>query len=158
MNSTYYILALLATVTIVTAAMLLSRDSMPISGTTTPRPVPGPPAAVDASLPEHRLLKRAITRSYRIPIIKRTSERWKSCEISDWQIYQHARGASVIDGHRRYEAMLQLDEIGLHRGVPFPAWADAETDPHQDPSEKSTSRRYVGQMGAQTAPVWFVIE
>lgn len=86
------------------------------------------------------------------------NERWKTYDISDWQIYQHARGASSIDGHRRYEAVLQLAEVGLHHGVPFPAWADVETDPAKKENGKSGGRRYLGQLGAQTAPVWFVLE
>jgi len=86
------------------------------------------------------------------------AERWKTYDISDWQIFQHGRGASMIDGHRWYEAVLQLAEIGLHRGVPFPAWADVETDPQKKEQGKSGGRRYLGQLGAQTAPVWFVME
>ena len=86
------------------------------------------------------------------------NERWKTYDISDWQIYQHARGASAIDGHRRYEAVLQLAEVGLHRFVPFPAWADVESDPEKTASGKTGGRRYLGQLGAQTAPVWLVIQ
>ena len=86
------------------------------------------------------------------------NERWKTYDISDWQIFEHARGASLIDGHRRYEVSLELAEIGLHRGVPFPAWAQVETDPAQSTSGKTGGRRYLGQVGAPTAPGWFVIE
>ena len=86
------------------------------------------------------------------------NERWKTYDISDWQIYQHARGASMIDEHRRYEAVLQLAETGLHRGVAFPAWADVETDPEKKENGKSGGRRYLGQLGAQTAPVWLVLD
>ena len=86
------------------------------------------------------------------------NERWKTFDISDWHIYKHAQGASAIDGHRRFEAVLDIAEVGLHRGVPFPAWADVETDPERDDAGKFMGRRYLGQLGAQTAPVWFQID
>ncbi len=86
------------------------------------------------------------------------NERWKKYGISDWQIYRNAHGASAIDGHRRYEAVLPLDEIGLTLGVPFTAWADVETDPAKDENGRFSHRRYLGQLGAQTAPIWFVID
>ena len=83
-------------------------------------------------------------------------ERWKTYDVSDWQIYQHARGATMIDGHRRYEAVLQLAEVGLHHGVPFPAWADVETDPEK--KEKGRSGTPLSGPLGETAPVWFVLE
>jgi hypothetical protein len=42
--------------------------------------------------------------------------------ISDWQIYQHARGLASMRRHRQYEAVMDLKETGLHPGVPFRAW------------------------------------
>lgn len=85
-------------------------------------------------------------------------ERWKKYAISDWSIYQHAFGASSVkQGHRRFEAVLNLAESGLSIGTPFPARAEVETDPIRDSKGKFKKRTYVGRMGEQTAPVWFVI-
>lgn len=85
-------------------------------------------------------------------------ERWKKYAISDWSIYEHAFGASSVkQGHRRFEAVLDLAESGLPVGTPFPARVEVETDPVRDGNGKFKHRTYVGRMGAQTAPIWFVI-
>lgn len=85
-------------------------------------------------------------------------ERWKKFAISDWSIYQHAFGASSVkQGHRRFEAVLDLAEAGLPVGTPFPARVEVESDPIRDSKGKFKKRTYVGRMGEQSAPVWFVI-
>ena len=85
-------------------------------------------------------------------------ERWKKYAISDWDIYEHAFGASSINqGHRRFEAVVNLAEAGLPVGTPFPARVEVESDPVRDAKGKFKHRTYVGRMGEQTAPVWFVI-
>ncbi|MCB9852371.1 MAG: hypothetical protein H6819_04685 [Phycisphaerales bacterium] len=85
-------------------------------------------------------------------------ERWKKYAISDWSIYDHAFGASSVkQGHRRFEAVLDLSEAGLPVGTPFPARVEVESDPVRDGNGKFKSRTYLGEMGEQTAPVWFVI-
>lgn len=86
------------------------------------------------------------------------SERWKKFPISDWTIFQNAIGASTADSYRMYEVALDLNECGLPLGVPFPARAEVEADPKKDANGKFKGRTYVGRLGAQTAPVWFVIE
>ncbi len=63
----------------------------------------------------------------------------------------------MVDGHRRYEAVLDLQESGLHPGVPFPARVEVETDPVRNEDGGVTSRRYVGRLGSRAAPLWFVI-
>lgn len=86
-------------------------------------------------------------------------ERWKKYAISDWSIYDHAFGASSVkQGHRRFEAVLDLSEVGLPVGTPFPARVEVESDPVRDGNGKFKSRTYLGEMGEQTAPVWFVID
>ena len=85
-------------------------------------------------------------------------ERWMKYPISDWQIYDKARGLSSIRSHRQYEAVLDLEETGLHLGVPFRAWVQVETDPALDKDGKFDHRVYVGQLGHQDAPHWFVVE
>ena len=78
--------------------------------------------------------------------------------ISDWQIFQQARGLSSIGEHRQYEAVLNLEEAGLHPGVPFRAFVQVETDPALDERGKFDHRVYVGEYGTQGNPKWFVIE
>jgi hypothetical protein len=85
-------------------------------------------------------------------------ERWKQYNISDWQIYEHAAGASAIDEHRRYEAVLELFETGLTVGVPFTARVEVESDPTRNGAGRVTGRTMIGELGRQTTPVWFVIE
>ncbi len=86
-------------------------------------------------------------------------ERWKKYAINDWSIYQHAFGASSVkQGHRRFEASLSLAESGIPFGSPFPARVVVESDPVRDSKGKFKKRTYLGELGVQTAPVWFVIE
>lgn len=86
------------------------------------------------------------------------NERWMKYAISDWQIYQHARGLASMGDHRQYEAVMNLEETGLHPGVPFRAWVQVETDPALDERGKFDHRIYVGQYGTEGDPRWFVIE
>jgi hypothetical protein len=85
-------------------------------------------------------------------------ERWKQFTINDWQIYEHATGASAVDGHRRYEAELELLETGLTVGVPFTARVEVESDPRRDGDGGFAGRTMIGELGRQATPVWFVIE
>jgi len=86
------------------------------------------------------------------------SERWKKFPISDWTIFQNAVGATTADSYRMYEMALDINECGLPLGTPFPVRAEIEADPRKDANGKFKGRTYVGRLGAQTAPVWFVIE
>lgn len=85
-------------------------------------------------------------------------ERWKKSDISDWQIYDKARGLGAMNGHRQYEAVIDLAETGLHPGVPFRAWVQVETDPALNEQGKFDHRVYAGQFGTQDDPLWFMIE
>ena len=85
-------------------------------------------------------------------------ERWMKYDISDWQIYEKARGLGAMHGHRQYEAVIDLEETGLHPGVPFRAWVQVETDPALDDQGKFDYRVYAGQYGSQDDPHWFIIE
>jgi hypothetical protein len=85
-------------------------------------------------------------------------ERWKNFGISDWQIYRQARGRSYFGDYRQYEAVLDLAEAGLPIGVPFPVFVEVETDANYRPDGKFGSREYLGMLGSQNAPVWFVID
>lgn len=88
---------------------------------------------------------------------KTDADRWKRFPISDWSIYQNAFGSSSVRGHRRFEAVLELDETGLAVGQPFTAFTQVESDPIRDENGKFKSRTYVGELGSQSDPVWFVI-
>jgi hypothetical protein len=78
--------------------------------------------------------------------------------ISDWRIFQKARGRSSIREHREYEAVLDLEEAGLHPGVPFSAFVEVETDPALNEKGKFDHRVYLGEYGTQGSPKWLVIE
>lgn len=84
-------------------------------------------------------------------------ERWMRWNITDWGVLRRVEGASELGPHRRYEASLELDEAGLHRGVPFPVFVEVETDPIKRP-DGSRERRMLGELGSQQAPYWFLIE
>ena len=60
------------------------------------------------------------------------TESWKNFPIVDWNIFRNAYGASLLNDHRRYEAVLELAESGLHLGVTFAAFVEVETDPKDD--------------------------
>ena len=85
-------------------------------------------------------------------------ERWKNYPISDWVIYKKHKAKSQVNGFRQYEASLNLEEAGLHIGVPFPARIEVETDPDTDEKGKFKQRKYLGELGTPENPFWFVIE
>jgi hypothetical protein len=85
-------------------------------------------------------------------------ERWKKFQITDWQIYRHFNGKSFFDRHRQYEAVLDLEEVGLHVHVPFPAFVEVETDPTYRTDGKFGNREYLGFLGSQNLPAWFIID
>jgi len=88
---------------------------------------------------------------------KTNDERWKKYSISDWGVYQYAYGSSsMVSGHRQYEAAIHLGEAGLHAGVPFTLYAEIETDPLKDEQGKFVERRYLGELGSRSSPVWMV--
>ncbi|MBI2993909.1 MAG: hypothetical protein HYY48_07010 [Gammaproteobacteria bacterium] len=84
-------------------------------------------------------------------------ERWKSYPISDWVIYKHHEGGSAIHEYRHYEASLDLEEIGLHAGVPFPARFEVETDPTLDQDGNFKQRNELGNLGSDDKPIWFLL-
>ncbi len=77
--------------------------------------------------------------------------------LSESHIYRDGRGASTMIGHRQFELALDLEETGLHLGVPFAAYVEVETDPLTDWGGRFLARAYAGRLGSQTAPVWLVI-
>jgi hypothetical protein len=81
----------------------------------------------------------------------------KRHERTDWYTHRKAEGASRADGYRRYELALDLDEAGLHRGVPFPAFIDIEGDPVLDAAGQFKARTIVGRLGSLEAPIWLRI-
>jgi hypothetical protein len=76
---------------------------------------------------------------------------------TDWYTHGLARGASTVDGYRRYEMVLDLAEAGLHRGVAFPAFFDIEGDPEKHPDGKFKARTTVGRAGNLQEPIWLRI-
>jgi hypothetical protein len=94
--------------------------------------------------------------SYRLSHLPRPGER-QALALSESHIYRQGRGASTMIGHRQFELALDLDESGLHPGVPFAAYVEVETDPLTDWGGRFRERAYAGRLGSQTAPVWLVI-
>lgn len=88
---------------------------------------------------------------------RNNDERWKKYTISDWRIFRLAQGASSVSPHRQYEAKINLKESGLHIGSPFPAFAVVESDPVYI-DKKFKNRVYLGELGNQQQPVWFLID
>ncbi|MFH1869198.1 MAG: hypothetical protein ABIG36_00990 [Pseudomonadota bacterium] len=74
---------------------------------------------------------------------------------TDWHIHEKAAGASSLDGHRRFELALDLDEAGIVPGVAFPLWLEIEGDPVRDANRKFRARSNLGQAGSYDAPLWF---
>jgi len=85
------------------------------------------------------------------------NERWKKYNISDGSIYKNARGASTVRQHRQYEAKILLEEVGIHKGVPFTAYAIVETDPLRNSAGKFKKRQYLGRFANKKNPQWFII-
>lgn len=77
---------------------------------------------------------------------------------TDWYIYERARGASALSGHRRYELALDLHEAGIAPGVAFPLWLEVEGDPQRDAAGKFKARTDLGRAGSHAAPLWLRIE
>lgn len=84
-------------------------------------------------------------------------ERWKNYPISDWLIYKLQKSGSAIHEYRHYEVSLDLDEIGLHAGIPFPVRFEVETDPTNDAQGNFKQRNYLGNLGSDDKPFWFVM-
>ncbi len=76
---------------------------------------------------------------------------------TDWHIYENARGAASMNGHRRFELAIDLAEAGIAPGVAFPAWLEIEGDPLRDTAGKFKSRSDLGRAGSHTAPLWLRI-
>jgi len=84
------------------------------------------------------------------------AESWKKFPLIDWNIFRDAYGASLLNVHRRYEAVLDLAESGLHVKVPFAAFVEVETDPKDDGQRRE--RVLLGKLGSQDEPLWFQID
>ena len=76
---------------------------------------------------------------------------------TDWRIYERARAATAVAGHRRYELALDLAEAGIAPGVAFPLWLEVEGDPQRDAAGKFMARTELGRAGSDTAPLWLRI-
>jgi hypothetical protein len=85
-------------------------------------------------------------------------ERWKTYPISDWGIYKYAKGVSAINVNRHYELAVLLDEVGIHPSIPFTLHALVETDPLNDKNGKYIKRQYLGYLGKQKKPYWFIVK
>ncbi len=77
---------------------------------------------------------------------------------TDWDIYERARGASAVSGHRRYELALDLVEAGIAPGAAFPLWLEVEGDPQRDAAGKFKARTELGRAGSHAAPLWLRID
>ena len=86
------------------------------------------------------------------------SQRWKRYPITDWNVYQRSQGATQCVGHRQYEMSMNLAECGLYRGVPFPAFIEVEGPSKRNADGAFVQRTYLGKLGTQGTPAWFVIQ
>jgi hypothetical protein len=85
-------------------------------------------------------------------------ERWKKYDNSDWNIYRLHSGASGMHPHRQYELSVDVEEVGLSRGIAFPMRLEVETDPSKGPDGRSAGRNYLGNLGTDSRPLWFVLD
>lgn len=76
---------------------------------------------------------------------------------TDWNIFERSRGASRVDGYRQYELAVDLEEVGIFPGVPFPAFFEIEGDPVKDAAGKFRSRTILGTAGSKEQPVWLYV-
>lgn len=100
---------------------------------------------------------RQTTVKWQGPAPRNKDERWKKYNISDWRIFQHAKGASTMKQHRQFEAKINLQESGLFTGSPFPVFIEIETDPLYEQG-KFKKRQYLGKLGLQKQPIWLMIK
>lgn len=84
-------------------------------------------------------------------------QRWKKYPINDWRIFRLAKGASKVESHRQFEAKINLKEAGLFIGTAFPAFAEVESDPIYIDG-KFNKRVYLGLLGSQEKPAWFIMQ
>ena len=89
---------------------------------------------------------------------KNDDERWKKYDISDWNIYRLQNGASGMHPHRQYELSIDVEEVGLSRSMAFPMRFEVETDPSKGPDGRSAGRNYLGNLGTDSHPLWFVLD
>lgn len=94
--------------------------------------------------------------SYRLSHLRRPGDP-HPLALSEGHIYRRGRAASTMVAHRQFELALDLEETGLHLGVPFAAYVEVETDPLTDWGGRFRERVYAGRLGSQVAPVWLVI-
>ena len=76
---------------------------------------------------------------------------------TDWNIFARSRGASRVDGYRQYEMAVDLEEVGIFPGVPFPAFFEIEGDPVKDAAGKFKARTVLGTAGSKEQPVWLYV-
>ena len=98
------------------------------------------------------------------------SQRWMNFPISEWRIYAKAKAKSSMTSqssflsqntaqpHRHYELELDLAETGIHPGVPFQGYIQVETDPMLTNKGEFAGRQYLGTVGSDAEPAWFIIE
>ncbi len=82
---------------------------------------------------------------------------WKEHPLTDWTVQERCEGESTMEGFRRYEAALDIEEAGIPRTAPFPLYVEIEGDPIME-NGKFKRRVMVGGLGAQERPVWFELE
>jgi hypothetical protein len=91
----------------------------------------------------------------REPILE-SPEPGKLTHKTDWNIFERSRGASKVDGFRQYELQMDMAELGLFAGAPFPAFFEVEGDPVYE-AGKFKARTILGTAGSKAAPIWFHI-
>ena len=91
----------------------------------------------------------------REPIVESPEPRkltWKT----DWNMFERTRGATRVDGFRQYELQMDMAELGLFPGVPFPAFFEVEGDPVYE-GGKFKARTILGTAGSAGSAIWLHI-
>lgn len=102
--------------------------------------------------------RAVVNRSGGVDVLRATRFPWGDNpprSRTDWHIYEKTAGAASLDGHRRFELALDLEEAGIAPGVAFPLWLEIEGDPLRDANRKFKARSNLGQAGSYEAPLWF---
>ena len=76
---------------------------------------------------------------------------------TDANIFERARSATTLDGHRSYELELDLAEAGIMPGVPFVVRLEIEGDPALTEKKPSRARPKLAWAGSVSSPLWLRI-
>ena len=76
---------------------------------------------------------------------------------TDANIFERARDATAVQGHRRYELELDLGETGLKPGAPFAARLEIEGEVSLTETKPFRARPTLAWTGTVVSPLWLRI-